>query len=92
MSEMKSCPNCGTTNSNARDYEYWCLVNRFERLAVESGAIRDMVMLAENRLRCVAHGVSRGDSPSLCNSDHWEHVASANRLLTAAMEAKRNLK
>lgn len=89
MSNMKSCPNCGTTNSNARDYEYWCLVNRFERLAVEVGAIRDIIMLAENRLRCVAHGVQSGDSAGLAYEKHWEHVASANRLLNAAMEAKR---
>lgn len=89
---MERCPNCGSENSNARKYEYECLVRRFESLAIDSGSIRDMVMLAENHLRQVAHGITRNDSPDLADKEHWQHVYSARRLLDAAAQAKVGIK
>lgn len=89
--KMCRCPNCGLENSNGRDHEYWGLVQSFERLAAETGSIRDLVMLTENRLRCVAHRVSSGNSSDLVYNDHWNHVFAAKRLLDSAIEAKQEM-
>jgi hypothetical protein len=86
---MEKCPNCQTTTSGANATEYWNLIESYERLAESTGAVRDLVKCAENRLQKIATGVTSGERGdlNLAYSDHEKHVFAACRLLEVAKNA-----
>jgi hypothetical protein len=88
MSNCKTCPNCGMSNSAHNQEGYWNLIKGYESLAVKTGSIRDMVDLAQNRLSKIATGVTSSAAPEggLAYEEHYQELYAAMRLINAAAE------
>ena len=74
------------------NYDFWCLRNAHERLAVESGDVREIVLCAQVRMQHIATGITNTGRPKrLAKDDDKEHLFSALRLLEAAKETEHKI-
>ena len=72
-------------NISINKREFWSLRSSHERLAVNSGDVREIVLCAKVRLDNVCIGVTSGDRPNrLAYEDDTDHMLEAYRLLNEA--------
>lgn len=65
--------------------KYWKLREQHERLAKETGHVRQMVVCAKERLNEVVDSVIRSDRPKgLCYDEDQKHLNIAQKLLADA--------
>lgn len=70
-------------------YDFWCLRNAHERLAVNSGDVREMVLCAQVRMNHITTAITNSEREDrLANEGDNEHMYSAIRLLEAAKNAE----
>lgn len=70
-------------------YDFWCLRNAHERLAIKSGDVCEMVLCAQVRMNHIATGITCGGREDrLPHEKDNEHMYSALRLLEAAKNAE----
>ena len=74
------------------NYDFWCLRNAHERLAVESGDVKEIVLCAQVRMQHIATGITNTGRPKrLAKEKDNEHLLSALRLLEAAKNAEHEI-
>ena len=74
------------------NYDFWCLRNAHERLAVESGDVNEIVLCAQVRMQHIATGITNTGRPKrLAKEKDNEHLFSALRLLEAAKNAEHEI-
>ncbi len=74
------------------NYDFWCLRNAHERLAVESGDVKEIVLCAQVRMQHIATGITNTGRPKrLANEKDNEHLFSALRLLEEAKNAEHEI-
>jgi len=72
-----------------KTYDFWCLRNAHERLAIKSGDVREMVSCAKVRMDHIATGVTSSDRENrLAYEKDNEHLCTVLRLLEAARVAE----
>ena len=70
-------------------YDFWCLRNSHERLAVKSGDVSEMVLCAQVRMNHITTSITCSDRENrLPYAKDDEHMYSALRLLEAAKSAE----
>ena len=69
-------------------YDFWCLRDSHERLAVKSGDVREIVLCAQVRMDHIATGITSSDRINrLAREKDNEHMYTALRLLEEAKSA-----
>ncbi len=72
--------------------EFWTLRRSHEKLAIDSGDVRQMVICAKTRLSFIATGITDSGRPNrLAYKEHLDHMNAAMRLLNAANSAERQI-
>lgn len=73
-------------------YEFWNLRLAHEKLAVESGDVREIALCAKIRMEHIAICVTDPSRPKrLAYESHTEHLRIASSLLQAAKEAENKI-
>ncbi|MGQ8367125.1 hypothetical protein [Glaciecola sp. 1036] len=89
MSEFDKCPHCRLSSSGANQKEYWALIERYERLALDTKNERELVSAAKHRLSMIAIDVrSMSDPNALCYEEDYHHLHVARNLLVSAANIK----
>ena len=71
------------------NYDFWCLRSAHEKLAIESGDVKEMVLCAQIRMDFITTCVSTGGREKrLPYEKHNEHMYTALRLLNEAKNAE----
>lgn len=88
MSNMKSCPCCGTTTSNgnkARE-KYYNLLHDYARLAGEHGDQRALISASQEYISNIAMGVTSSARPNrIAHEKHVFDLQQAAHLLNSAL-------
>lgn len=87
MNNMQTCPCCRMTSSAAKPDEYWKMIESYERLAMKSESMADMVELAKLRLSMIPTGITSSAQPDgwLPYDYSYPHIAKAIRMLDQIM-------
>lgn len=79
-------------NVTMSSYDFWCLRNAHERLAVDSGDVKEIVLCAQVRMQHIETGITNTGRPKrLANEKDNDHLFTALRLLEAAKNVEHEI-